>query len=89
MADYHTPTVVQPTIPNIDMTPLERLILGQVFDTEADGDGFYFFTETGPNDVIAFTADELRHAVVASADIPSTALTLASAGIEKLDHGDT
>jgi hypothetical protein len=89
MTDYHTPTVVQPTIPNIDMTALERLILGRVFDTEADGDGLYFFAETGPNDVIAFTSDELTRAVNASAGIPSTALTLASACIEKLDHGDT
>jgi hypothetical protein len=59
MADYHTPTVGQPTIPNIDVTALERLILNRVFDTEADGEGLYFFVETGPNDVIAFTADEL------------------------------
>jgi hypothetical protein len=49
MTDYHTPTVVQPTIPNIDMTALERLILGRVFDTETDGDGLYFFAETGPS----------------------------------------
>src|SRR6478752_5991696 len=27
MADYHSPTVVQPDIPAADMTPLERLIL--------------------------------------------------------------
>lgn len=27
MADYHSPTVVQPNIPAADMTPLERLIL--------------------------------------------------------------
>jgi hypothetical protein len=32
MADYFTPTVIQQTVPTADMTPLERLILGHVFD---------------------------------------------------------
>jgi hypothetical protein len=30
MADYHSPTVVQPNIPAADITPLERLILDLV-----------------------------------------------------------
>ena len=34
MADYHTPTVVQQTIPNDDMTPLERLLLTNIFDED-------------------------------------------------------
>ena len=42
MADYHSPTVVQPTIPNADMTPLERLLLTRIFEAEPDGDGLYF-----------------------------------------------
>ena len=33
MADYLTPTVVQQTIPLADMTPLERLILTNVFES--------------------------------------------------------
>ena len=34
MAGYFTPTVIQPAIPNADMSPLQRLILGQVFEAE-------------------------------------------------------
>ena len=43
MASYFVPTVVQTTIPNTDMTPLERLVLSHIFDPEPDGDGLYFF----------------------------------------------
>ena len=32
MADYYMPTVVQPTIPNVDMTALERLLLTHIFE---------------------------------------------------------
>ena len=39
MADYFTPTDIQQTIPEADMTPLERLLLSHVFEAERDGDG--------------------------------------------------
>jgi hypothetical protein len=74
MADYFSPTIVQPTIPIIDMTPLERLVLAQVFDAEEDGDGIYFSAESGAASSIALSLANLRHAVSASAGIPSTAL---------------
>jgi hypothetical protein len=45
MTDYHSPTVVQPTIPNADMTPLEQLLLTRIFEAEPDGNGLYFFAE--------------------------------------------
>ena len=38
MTDHFEPTVVQQTIPNADMTLLERLLLTRIFDSEADGD---------------------------------------------------
>ena len=63
MADYHSPTVVQPTIPNADITPLERLLLTHVFEAEPDGDGLYFFAETGPSDLFDLTVADLRAAV--------------------------
>jgi hypothetical protein len=37
MADYYSPTVIQQTIPDADMTPLERLILSNIFDSEKAG----------------------------------------------------
>lgn len=73
MADYHSPTVVQPTIPDRDMTPLERLLLSHILDCEPDGDGFYFYSETGPSDDIDLPLDELRAALSASDGVPSTA----------------
>jgi hypothetical protein len=66
MADYHSPTVVQPNIPAMDMTPLERLILGLVFDTESDEDGLYLYSWCGPSDIVTLSADDLRSALEAS-----------------------
>jgi hypothetical protein len=73
IADYFTPTVIQPVIPNADMTPLERLILGQVFEAEIDGDGVYFFTSIGPSDSFELEASALREAIDASSGFQSTA----------------
>ena len=56
MADYYSPTIVQQVIPLTDMTPLERLILSHVFDSEPDGDGLYLFAETGPRDLFDIPA---------------------------------
>jgi hypothetical protein len=52
MADYFSPTVIQPTIPVVDITPLERLLLSHIFYAEPDGDGLYFTAEEGPSDMI-------------------------------------
>jgi hypothetical protein len=48
LADYATPTVVLPVIPNQDMTPLEKLLLGQIFEVKNDGRETYFFSQAGP-----------------------------------------
>lgn len=66
MADYYTPTVIQQTIPETDMTPLERLLLSYVFDAERDGDGWYFFSELGPADMTAIERAALEAALMAS-----------------------
>ena len=71
MTDYYQPTVVQRTIPNADMTPLEQLILSRVFTSEADGDGTYFFAEESTNDLISPPAGDLKAALTASAAVPS------------------
>jgi hypothetical protein len=71
MADYFAPTVVQPTIPAADMTPLERLVLGHMFDAEPDGDGLYFFAETSPGECLALAVADLRAAHRDSADVTS------------------
>ncbi|WP_161491263.1 MULTISPECIES: hypothetical protein [Bradyrhizobium] len=48
MPDYYAATVVQQTIPEVDMTPLERLLLSRIFDAERDGEGWYFFPRSVP-----------------------------------------
>src|SRR5260370_30434940 len=52
MADYFSATVIQPTIPVADITPLERLLLSHVFNAESDGEGLYFYADEGPADMI-------------------------------------
>jgi len=66
MADYHSPTVVQPSIPSADMTPLERLILDLVFDADVEDDGIYFHSSCSPSNVVTIPVDDLRSASVAS-----------------------
>jgi len=66
MADYYSPTVVQQTIPNIDITPLERLVLTHMFESEPDGDGLYFFASESTSDVIWVDRAELEAALAAS-----------------------
>src|SRR5271169_1166251 len=52
MADYFSPTVIQPAIPVADITPLERLLLSHIFNAEPDGDGLYFHADERPADMI-------------------------------------
>lgn len=79
MADYFSPTVIQQTIPEADMTPLERLLLSLVFDAERDGEGWYFFSELGPTDMTAIGRPALEAALAASEpDAANTANAFAS-----------
>ncbi|MBN8958041.1 MAG: hypothetical protein J0H17_15955 [Rhizobiales bacterium] len=66
MADYFTPTVIQQTIPDADMTPLERLLLSHIFEAERDGDSWYFFSEQGPADLLYVERAALEGALAAS-----------------------
>jgi len=52
MADYFTPTVIQPTIPAQDITHLERLLLSRIFSAQSDGEGLYFYAEESPADIV-------------------------------------
>lgn len=74
MADYYSPTVVVPDIPLADMTPLEQLLLSQIFDSETCGDALYFFEEQSIDEMLWLGLGELREAVAASVDFPSAAL---------------
>jgi hypothetical protein len=75
MADYYFPTVIQQTIPDADMTPLERLLLTQTFSAEPDGDGVYLYAEEGPVDFIVLSRAEIETAIAASNGAAGTAAT--------------
>lgn len=67
MADYHSPTVVSPSLPLADISPLEQLILGQVFDTEPAGKGLvYFHSWSGAHEFLSVEVGELRAAYAGS-----------------------
>ena len=91
MADYYSPTVIQQTIAEADMTPLERLILTTMFDFDVTEEGLYFHSEQGPSDVINISRGELRGALAASRARESAAniLTTAQLGITSDDDDET
>ena len=45
MADYHSPTVIQPDVPLADISPLERLLLTSMLEFEIEGAGIYLYAE--------------------------------------------
>ncbi len=63
MADYYTPTVIDPTIPLSAILPIERLFLAQVFSEEADDKTAYYFSDDGPCDLISLPAVDVRAAL--------------------------
>jgi hypothetical protein len=73
MANCYTLTIVQQTIPDADMTPLERLLLSRIFQSERDSDGWYFFAEECPSEIIFATGAELYAALTSLPDTDSTA----------------
>ena len=90
MADYYSPTVVQQTIPNVDMTKLEHLLLSNIFDADPDGDGLYFHTWEGPSDMFWVDRAELQTALAASEAMESVASAVVAEQLKKAeaDEGD-
>ena len=66
MADYFTPTVIQPAIPIADITPLERLLLSHVFNVECQGERLYFYADEGPAERIWLDRAPLEAALAQS-----------------------
>ncbi|MEX1250270.1 MAG: hypothetical protein WEA77_03645, partial [Hyphomonas sp.] len=63
MADYYTPTVIEPFIPLSAILPIERLFLAAVFSEEVDGENAYYYSDDGACDLITLSADEVRAAL--------------------------
>lgn len=89
MADYFSPTVVQPTIPNADMTPLEQMLLTQIFESVPNDDGLYFFAEASPNEQIALPIEALRVALAASDGVASETATFVLDHMRNIGEGGT
>ena len=89
MADYCTPTVVQPTIPYADMTPLEQLLLTQIFESEPGDDGLYFFAEIMPAEQIELPIEALRTALAASDGVASETATFVLDHLKNIGEDDS
>jgi hypothetical protein len=48
------------------MTPLERLLLSHIFQSERDGDGWYFFAEEYPSQMVLAARADLERALASS-----------------------
>jgi hypothetical protein len=88
MADYFQPTVVQQTIPDSDMTPLERLLLSKIFQSQRVNDEWYFFAEENPAMVISVDRKDLEQALQASPDDDSAARGAVTEALAAKDGGD-
>jgi hypothetical protein len=66
MADYFTPTVIQPAIRAADVTPLERLLLSHIFNAEPQGEDLYFYADEGPARMIWLDRAPLEAALARS-----------------------
>lgn len=66
MADYYTPTVVDPVIPIGAILPLERMFLSEVFDEQVKNGIAYFYSEDGARDLIYLDPAEVRAALEAT-----------------------
>jgi hypothetical protein len=85
MADYYSPTVVEPYIPLVDMTALEQLLLTQIFDSETVDDALYFYEEQSTQDMLWLDLGEVREALAASQGSTSRANELVAAALAKLE----
>lgn len=60
MADYFTPTVIEPFIPITSILPIERLFLSHVFNEEVDGETAFYFSDEGAKDLVCLPADKVQ-----------------------------
>jgi hypothetical protein len=69
MAELHSPTVIRPALPHSDITPLEQLVLSEMFEAhEEPGDTTYYCSSNGPVTTIYCTTERLREALLSSTE---------------------
>ena len=64
MADYFTTTIIDPALPLADITPLERLALGTIFETDQTDAGLSCFAWESVNHVPSLPAPKVRDALL-------------------------
>lgn len=66
MADYFTPTVIQPAIRAANVTPLERLLLSHIFNAAPQGEDLYFYADERPANTVWLDRAPLEAALAQS-----------------------
>jgi hypothetical protein len=85
MADYFSPTVIQPAIPAADIMPLERLLLSHIFQAEPDGEALYFHADERPADMIWLDRAPIETALAHShSSVDSTAVTVVTEQLARI-----
>ena len=88
MADYHSPTVVQPDIPVAAMTPLERRLLCELFEHEGNDQAVYFFASDNVADTAWIATAELVELLDQDTGMVSRIADVVRAEIAKGDLGE-
>jgi hypothetical protein len=88
MADYHSPTVVQPDIPVAAMTPLERRLLCELFEHEGNDQAVYFFASDNVADTAWIATAELVELLGQDNGMVSRIADVVRAEIAKGDLGE-
>jgi hypothetical protein len=89
MPNYYFTTVIQQTIPNADMSPLERLLLTHIFEWEQDDEGLYFFASEGSCDMICVSRYELEAAISASEEYESSVISVVKDGLAETPEAES
>lgn len=89
MADYHSPTVVRPSIPAAAITPLELILLTGMFEHEIDDDAIYFYSSEGPSDMVWLEIAELKTLLEADARLCGPIIETIRTALEKAGSDET
>lgn len=60
MANYFTPTVIRPSLPESEVSPLTLFILTAIFEYEKHDGKIRFFSRTGHERTVSLDSDELQ-----------------------------
>ncbi|MDC7684379.1 hypothetical protein PQU92_13920 [Asticcacaulis sp. BYS171W] len=88
MADYHSPSVVDPKVPLVDMSPLEQLLLTHIYESEPADGGVYLFAELSVDTMPSVNVGKLRVAYAESLAFESRILPAVKLWIDKVSDAE-